>query len=524
MKKNKGISLIVLVITIIVMIILAGTIILVLNSSNIVGKSKEATHKSNVSNLREAVNLAKAEYELSDKGANVKEYVQQYLNNNNLNMMEGYDISEKGDLVRNNWKGDIDTTWYTDTNNEFSISSPKELAGLAKLVNEGNNFSGKTINLADDMHLSSGISWVPIGTISNPFSGIFNGNGHVISGIYIKAKSSYQGLFGHMKNSQISGVILKEGYVEALSNVGGLVGYVTGVDNIIKDCSNLNTTVNSTGAHIGGLVGQVLEESISTLENLYNTGTVTGGYEGTGGVTGRLGLNSKLSNSYNTGNIKVKSKNQIRMYGGGVVGVNRGTTEYSYNLGKIENYSSGYYAYSGGIAGQNGGGIIQFCYNSGIVTNNGVSTTGGGYNTGGISGNNTGSTAIITNCYNTGLVRADGEIIGSSAHVGGITGWNGAGCIVSNSYNFGKVVNNASGTSRFTGEILGYGNEIGLANNYYKEGIESLGGVTGEDIPGKAEKKTEEFMKSEAFVILLNFGTDKWEINSNKNNGFPVFK
>jgi len=48
MKINKGISLIVLVITIIVIIILAGSVILSLSTNNPIDKSKEATFKTNV--------------------------------------------------------------------------------------------------------------------------------------------------------------------------------------------------------------------------------------------------------------------------------------------------------------------------------------------------------------------------------------------------------------------------------------------------------------------------------------------
>ncbi|MDD2628222.1 MAG: hypothetical protein PHD20_05010, partial [Clostridia bacterium] len=63
-NKGKGISLIVLVITIIVMIILAGAIILSLNSSNIIDRANEATTKSNISNAKQVAMLANAEYEL----------------------------------------------------------------------------------------------------------------------------------------------------------------------------------------------------------------------------------------------------------------------------------------------------------------------------------------------------------------------------------------------------------------------------------------------------------------------------
>ena len=49
---KKGISLIVLVITIIVMIIIAGAIIISLNSSNVIDQSNKAVKDSNVANAR----------------------------------------------------------------------------------------------------------------------------------------------------------------------------------------------------------------------------------------------------------------------------------------------------------------------------------------------------------------------------------------------------------------------------------------------------------------------------------------
>ncbi len=49
MNKRKGISLIVLVITILVMIILSGVVIVSLSKNNPVGKAKEATFKTDVS-------------------------------------------------------------------------------------------------------------------------------------------------------------------------------------------------------------------------------------------------------------------------------------------------------------------------------------------------------------------------------------------------------------------------------------------------------------------------------------------
>ena len=57
MNKRKGISLIVLVITILVMIILAGVVVVSLSKNNPIEKAKEAKYKNNFSTLKEALSL-----------------------------------------------------------------------------------------------------------------------------------------------------------------------------------------------------------------------------------------------------------------------------------------------------------------------------------------------------------------------------------------------------------------------------------------------------------------------------------
>lgn len=63
-KHKRGISLIVLVITIIVMIILAAAIILSIQSSDIIGKANKAKSDANVSNIKAAAAIASSEWEL----------------------------------------------------------------------------------------------------------------------------------------------------------------------------------------------------------------------------------------------------------------------------------------------------------------------------------------------------------------------------------------------------------------------------------------------------------------------------
>ena len=73
-----------------------------------------------------------------------------------------------------------DSSWGTDygTPTEFSIEDAGDLAQFAAMVNGGNDFSGKTVKLTADINLEDQ-DWTPIGTKTNPFSGIFDGNGFI---------------------------------------------------------------------------------------------------------------------------------------------------------------------------------------------------------------------------------------------------------------------------------------------------------------------------------------------------------
>ena len=65
--RKRGISLIVLAITIIVMIILASAIVLSLTNNNMVDSAKEATAANDLANAKHAVAVAKGEWELGER-------------------------------------------------------------------------------------------------------------------------------------------------------------------------------------------------------------------------------------------------------------------------------------------------------------------------------------------------------------------------------------------------------------------------------------------------------------------------
>ena len=203
--------------------------------------------------------------------------------------------------------------------------------------------------------------WTPIGSMDTRYAGVFDGQRHVIRGLYIPDGGDCQGLFGctgilvvrdeqnevvARYTAEVRDVALANGFVRGQNHVGGISGYNFG--GTITHCSN--------AAFILG------EES---------TGGIAG-YQATGQIT----------ECYNTGAVQGN-----KTYGGGIVGYNRSTIENCYNIAAVGADSG----YAGGIAGHNGGsGAIRSCYNTGDIA-------GGHSNgTGGITGFNA---AILKNCY-----------------------------------------------------------------------------------------------------------------------------
>ena len=256
------------------------------------------------------------------------------------------------------WDGTADTSWYNETSTEFEISTAEQLAGLAELVNNGNDFSGKTILLTADIVLNDtsdwenwensapNNTWTPIGNSSNKFSDTFDGQGHTVSGVYINSENKYQGLFGHNEGT-IKNIGVTESYIKGEYSVGGVCG--------------LNNTLRGT------------------ISNCYNSGAISGNEE-VGGVCGGNYSGSTISNCYNSGSINGTGEYTIA---GGVCGENNGTISNSYNSGTVIGNR-----YVGGVCGYNIR-TISNCYNSGIIS--------GDWLVGSVCGDNWDGT--ISNCY-----------------------------------------------------------------------------------------------------------------------------
>ena len=200
---------------------------------------------------------------------------------------------------------------------------------------------------------TAGEGWLPIGLGDSSFSSVFEGNGHTISNLYIKAESRL-GLFSALHaNGRIQNVGLSDVNIEGTGdNIGGLIG----LSNLGSVIINSYVTGNVTGMsdNVGGLVGF----SGGSIINSYAKGVVTG----SNSIGGLVGWNAdSIINSYATG--VVTGISVI----GGLVGGNINVITNSYATGVVTGNSR-----SGGLVGFSDRGIITASYwdteQSGIMT------------------------------------------------------------------------------------------------------------------------------------------------------------
>lgn len=107
---------------------------------------------------------------------------------------------------------DFILTKPTEESGWYLISKPGELAWFARLINGGidvNDHTNAKAKLTEDLDFSAytGYNWTPIGTEDNPFSGIFDGNSHTISGLK-SSGADHAGLFGYADGASISKLIV----------------------------------------------------------------------------------------------------------------------------------------------------------------------------------------------------------------------------------------------------------------------------------------------------------------------------
>lgn len=204
------------------------------------------------------------------------------------------------DLYAQNYAGGSGTK-----NDPYLISNDKELAKLARDVNNGNTsqaFLGKYFKLTADIDLSGGI-WMPIGKYYNYgkdngnnrlFFGKFDGNGHVIKNMHIQWEGtdtwSAWGLFSTLQGASstnlttVTNLIIENAVVEKKPgfkpygpgyNVGVVAGEIYGnteLCNIIirgsRITDNDETYEINNESKIGGISGNIQNDGTYRIFNI----------------------------------------------------------------------------------------------------------------------------------------------------------------------------------------------------------------------------------------------------------------
>ena len=221
-------------------------------------------------------------------------------------------------------------------------------------------------------------NWIPIGTFTDPFIGVFNGNGNIINNLVFSYPTmNSQGLFGAVgTQGTVRNLILTGVNITAQQNVGGVAGRN---DGLVENCS-VTGSVSGRNA-VGGVVGANASNGIVQTSNATANVTGTDDYGSTGGIVGANASGGVVRTSYHS------AGNVIGVdFVGGVVGANTGLVENCYATGTVRAWDQ----QAGGVVGRNqGNGIVRSCYASGIV----YSESRGG----GVVGRNADNATII-NC------------------------------------------------------------------------------------------------------------------------------
>ncbi|MDR3148712.1 MAG: FIVAR domain-containing protein [Oscillospiraceae bacterium] len=351
-------------------------------------------------------------------------------------------------LVAAKWDGNIDVSWYNDTDTEFHISTPQEFAGLAAIVNGTYNIYSTGTNVTqvtgDDNH--DKIVYLRNNTVSPP---------------YIYGADDFHG---------------KTVYIDADLDMGGVYDEQAGTwsgPNYMPIGGQYQMNTADTGTLIGSSFCGTLDAQGHTIANIYCERWVSTFANGQSiGLIGRLGVHDSEATLYertynpSVRNVIITGYISGNRSVGGIVG-KMGKTAYNYSPrpdgavgGIIENCVN--YAHVNATDAKGGGGIVGAGWN-------------GGY---------------VKNCINYGRVEhkysnASGGIVGS------------AEIKIINSINFG-LVTQSSGTSA---AIASNNGGASAENCYWLTGSADAGGY---NMAAGLTVKTADELADQAILAILN--------------------
>lgn len=302
-----------------------------------------------------------------------------------------------------------------------TVSSAEELRLLADYVDLGNSMAGVTVLLTCDIDLTDAplrrtVGWKLESEKSStlrfyfPFSGIFDGAGHTVSGLSCTVPVCGTGLFGYTDGAAVRNLHIS-GTLAGVKWVGGIIGSMKG--GTLENCSFTGTVSSAgseqrnSGSYTGGLVGQLIGGTVSgctasaSVLTAAGEGSNSGNYAG--GLVGHYSGSAVVTRCVFAGSVTTAASengNGAEYIGGLVGGGDKAVLRDSVFSGTV-----GGRRYVGGLVGSlssNSEHAVYNCAASGSVT--GVTYVGG------ISGiMSPSSRAKCRNCLVDVSVTATGE-------------------------------------------------------------------------------------------------------------------
>lgn len=363
-----------------------------------------------------------------------------------------------------------------DASGVYQIGTAEELAWLAaEINNSSNNSQSYSAVLTADIDLGYR-PWTPIGCYvdwqnNHPYRGVFDGQGHTVSGLYVTALSNgYAGLFGYtsgsttIKNLTVEGEIRLEDVSTTAKHIGGIVGEANA--KLERCVSRVRISAAGFGTRdtcaVGGIAGKLSGAMTDCrFEGSIDITCKRGGAYISGGVGGLAGnaAGGALTRCVNTGAVTVDKGTGV----GGIAGITSREVTFTQcaNTGHISNDTAAVLSSgekpkggTGGIlgVGKSGNMSISLCYNTGTVS--GTTIVGGilGGEAGdyGTSISNGNPSLTVENCYNAGLL----DVGSRTNRIGSLVGFPIAGQYRDGLYVLGSSSRQAKGWFSSQGECI----------------------------------------------------------------------
>ncbi len=335
MYRNKGITLIVLIITIIVLLILAGISLGSLTSNNgILKMTINSKNETEIAQEKEIVKKSAVNAMEADKFGNVrknaleealkaeagenktkvyeddKSYVVEFLDSNRFYEVDSNQKVNQKEIEFDSYPGDFTKnikgkSLSGSADEPYEINCIEDLCAFSNSVNSGKRHTGKYIVLKRNLDFKSELSYVdgkiyteghivscnsirdlmnlltneegtgfyPIGPDSY-FGGTFDGNNYEIKNIYENnADTVNQGLFGFVSGATIKNVKVQGIFIKG-DNTGGIVGRINGGATISNCISKVN--ISSAKHDVGGILASIYGGNVLVLNSI-NYGSLSGG-------------------------------------------------------------------------------------------------------------------------------------------------------------------------------------------------------------------------------------------------------